>query len=366
VVIKKGNSDSVYPGLFSPNSYRRETMKKRGFLALLFLFCFLISLTIVTVPSVKAQAINLTFSTLFPYNHVHAIANADMAKEVEKRTNGRVRITLFPAGTLTKASVCYDGVAKGISDIGMSLFAYTKGRFPIMEAVDLPLGYPNGRVATRAAYEFYRKMNPKELRDVKVLVIHAHGPGILAAKKDVNSLADIKGMKIRCTGLNKKLARYLGAAAVSMPQGAAYEALRKGVVEGTFCPIEVLKEWNQAEVIDYVIQTKSLGYTTAFFVVMNKHKYESLPPDIKRVFNEVGREWVDVHGEIWDRADREGLQLVKQLGKKIHALSVTQEKKWIQSINPIIIDYQAKMGAKDLPGRKAVKVLRGLVAKYSK
>lgn len=341
-------------------------MKKKGLLTLLFASCFLISLTIVSVQSAKGEAINLTYSNFFPPTHGHGIAGANMAKEIEKRTNGRVKISYFPGGTLTKPRVCYDGVVKGISDLGMSCFAYTRGRFPIMEAVDLPLGYPSGKVASRVAYEFCKKMNLKELRDVKVLVIHAHGPAALLAKKDVNSLEDIRGMKIRCTGLASKLAKYLGAAPVAMPQNQAYEALQKGVVEGSFAPIEVLKGWKQAEVIDYVIQTKSLGYTTAMFVVMNKKKYESLPRDIKRVFDEVGKEWVDVHGDVWNKIDGEGREYVLQLGKKIHGLSPAQETKWIQSIRPIIIEYQSKMEKKGLPGKKAVSLLRDLIAKHSK
>ena len=341
-------------------------MKKKGLLTLLFASCFLISLTIVSVQSAKGETINLTYSNFFPPTHGHGIAGANMAKEIEKRTNGRVKISYFPGGTLTKPRVCYDGVVKGISDLGMSCFAYTRGRFPIMEAVDLPLGYPSGKVASRVAYEFCKKMNLKELRDVKVLVIHAHGPAALLAKKDVNSLEDIRGMKIRCTGLASKLAKYLGAAPVAMPQNQAYEALQKGVVEGSFAPIEVLKGWKQAEVIDYVIESKSLGYTTAMFVVMNKKKYESLPRDIKRVFDEVGKEWVDVHGDVWNKIDGEGREYALQLGKKIHGLSPAQETKWIQSISPIIIEYQSKMEKRGLPGKKAVSLLRDLIAKHSK
>ncbi len=337
-------------------------MKKNGLLTILFVFCFLVSLTIVSVPGIEAKTINLTYSNFFPPTHGHGIQGANMAKEIEKRTNGRVKVSYFPGGTLTKPRVCYDGVVKGISDIGMSCFAYTRGKFPVMEAVDLPFGYKSGKVATKVAWEYYKRMNPKELRDVKVLVIHAHGPGILAARKDVNSLDDIKGMKIRCTGLSSKIAKYLGAAAVAMPQNQAYEALQKGVVEGTFCPIEVLKGWKQGEVIDYVIETKALGYTTAMFVVMNKKKYESLPPDIQKIFDEVGEEWVDVHGNVWDSADRAGLKFVIELGKKIHALSPAQEKLWLQSISPIIIEYQAKMEKKGLPAKKAVKTLRQLIA----
>ena len=314
----------------------------------------------------EAAAINLTYSNFFPPTHGHAIAGANMIKEIEKRTNGRVKISYFPGGTLTKPTVCYDGVVKGISDIGQSCFAYTRGKFPVMEAVDLPFGYKSGKVATRVAYEFYKRMNPKELRDVKVLVVHAHGPAALLSRKDVNSLDEIKGMKIRCTGLASKLAKYLGAAPVAMPQNQAYEALQKGVVEGSFAPIEVLKGWKQGEVIDYVIETKSLGYTTAMFVVMNKKKYDSLPPDIQKVFDEVGEEWVDTHGEVWNYADREGYKFVVELGKKVHGLSASEENKWIQSINPIIIEYQTKMEEKGLAGRKAVSLLRKLVAEYNK
>jgi TRAP-type C4-dicarboxylate transport system substrate-binding protein len=341
-------------------------MKKSGLLTLVLVSCFALSLSLASVPAAGAETINLTYSIFFPPTHGHAIQGAAMAKEIEKRTDGRVKISVFPGGTLTKPTVCYDGVVKGISDIGMSCFAYTRGRFPVMEAVDLPFGYTSGSAATRVAYEFYKKMNPKELQDVKVLVIHAHGPAVLLAKKDVNSLEELKGMKIRCTGLASKLAKYLGAAAVAMPQNAAYEALQKGVVEGSFAPIEVLKGWKQAEVIDYVVESKSLGYTTAMFVVMNKQKYDSLPPDIKKVFDEVAEEWIDVHGEVWDSADREGLKFTKELGKTIHGLSPAEEKKWVQSISPIIIDYQAKMEKNGLPGKKAVQVIRELVAKYGK
>jgi TRAP-type C4-dicarboxylate transport system substrate-binding protein len=289
-----------------------------------------------------------------------------MAKEIEKRTAGRVKITVYPGGTLTKPRVAYDGVIKGISDLALGVFAYTRGRFPIMEAIDLPFGYPSGKVATRVAWEFYKRMRPAELNDVKVLTIHAHGPGILASKKDIYSLDDIKGMKIRCTGLSAKIAKALGAVPVAMPQNQAYEALQKGVVEGTFCPIEVLKGWKQAEVIDYVIETAATGYTTAMFVIMNKKKYEALPPDIRKVFDEVGEEWVEVHGKVWDDADREGRKYVIKLGKKIHRLPPDEEKKWVARVKPIIDDYVAKTEKKGLPGRKAVELIKELLAKYSK
>src|SRR5512138_2537068 len=144
-------------------------------------------------PRPAAEAIKLSYSVFFPPTHVQCIAATNWASEIEKRTGGRVQITIYPAGSLTKADQCYEGVIKGISDLGMSCFAYTRGRFPLVEGLDLPVGYPNGIAATRVADAMVRKYQPAELADVKVLYVHAHGPGILASKKAVRTLADLKG-----------------------------------------------------------------------------------------------------------------------------------------------------------------------------
>jgi TRAP-type C4-dicarboxylate transport system substrate-binding protein len=308
----------------------------------------------------------LTYSIFFPPTHGQSKAAVAWAKEVEKRTKGQVRITTFPGGTLTPAHQVYDGVVKGISDIGMSCFAYTRGRFPIMEAVELPHGYQNGTVATRVATEFYRRMKPQELDDVKVLYIHAHGPGLLHTKQPVHSMNDLKGMKIRSTGLSAKVVQVLGGVPVAMPQPATYEALQKGVVEGTFTPIETLKGWKQAEVVQCTTECTSVGYTTAMFVVMNMEKWNALPKDIQETISAINDEWVDVHGKVWDDSDNEGRQYTLSLGNTIIPLADDESKRWTEAVRPIIDDYIAAMEQETLPGKKAVDLIRLLIEQYSK
>jgi len=290
----------------------------------------------------QADPVKLTYSIFFPPTHAQAIAAIDFAKEVEKRTNGKVQITAFPGGTLTKAPMVYDGVVKGISDMGNSCFAYTRGRFPVMEVVDLPMGYTSGAMATRVANDFALSANPKELQDVKVLYVHAHGPGLLHTKKPVRTLEDLKGMKIRATGLSAKIVEALGAVPVAMDQGGTYEALQKGVVEGTFGPMEVLKGWKQGEVIKYTTNCPVVGYTTAMFVVMNKDKWNALPDDVKKVFEDTAKEWVTVHGKAWDAADEEGRKFTLSLGNEIIELSPEESAKWRKAVEPIINEYAAK------------------------
>jgi TRAP-type transport system periplasmic protein len=313
----------------------------------------------------QKRVIELNYSIFFPPAHAHSKAAESWAREIESRTDNAVKINIYPGGTLTGAGECYDGVVTGISDIGMSVFAYTRGRFPVMEALDLPMGYPSGKVATRVANDFYREIQPKELDDVKLLYLHAHGPGLLHTKRPVETLDDIKGMQIRSTGLSAKMVSALGATPVAMPQGDTYEALHKGVVEGTFAPIESLKGWRQAEVISSTTDCREIGYTTAMFVVMNKDRFNRMPEDIQRVFTEVSEEWIEEHGRIWDEADEEGLAYTFELGNKVFDLSAEQNVLWKSAIESVINEYVETAESRGLDGRKNVDLLRELIDRQS-
>jgi len=339
---------------------------KRHILSIALLLAFMVAIIVpMNATPAQAKTVKLTYSIFFPPTHGQAKAGVAWAKEVEKRTNGQVKITTFPGGTLTKANQVYDGVVKGISDIGMSCFAYTRGRFPVMEAIDLPHGYPSGTVATRVATEFYKKMRPQELEDVKVLYIHAHGPGLLHTKKAVRSIDDLKGMKIRSTGLSAKVTKALGGVPVAMPQPATYEALQKGTVEGTFAPIETLKGWKQGEVVKFTTECTSVGYTTAMFVVMNLKKWKALPQDIRTTIDAISEEWVDVHGKVWDKDDEEGRQYTLSRGNEIISLSDAESKNWAAAARPIIDSYVVEKEQKGLPGKKAATLVNLLINKYS-
>ncbi|MBN1507478.1 MAG: TRAP transporter substrate-binding protein [Sedimentisphaerales bacterium] len=314
----------------------------------------------------QPQVIKLSYSIFFPPTHVQCVTADAWAREIEKRTDGRVAITIYAGGALTQAAQCYEGVVNGISDLGMSCLAYTRGRFPLLEGLDLPLGYPNGTTATQVATELAEKYRPAEMADTHVLYLHAHGPGLLASKKPVKVLEDMKGVKVRGTGLSLKIVEALGGTPVAMAQPDTYEALQKNVVDATLCPIETLKGWKQGEVISCVTDATAVGYTTAMFVVMNKQKWEKLPADIQKVFTEVSREWVRKHGEAWDKADADGREFVKGLNREIVTLSSEEQHRWKRAVEPVLNAYVVAMKEKGLPGEQFLKDAQELIARYSK
>lgn len=298
------------------------------------------------------KTIELSYSNFFPPTHFHSILAEEWAKEIEVRTNGQVKITYYPAGSLTPAPKVYDGVVEGISDIGMSVLAYSMGRFPTSELIDLPHGYPNGWVATKVANDFYNKFKPAEFDDVHVLYFHAHGPGVVfTTKKPVRKLEDLKGLVLRSTGVGAKIAEALGAEGYGASQGEAYELMAKGTIDGSVTPREVLKGWKQAEVVKYVTGCYDVGYTANMFVVMNKDKWDSLPGDIKKIITEVSQEWAEKHGMVWDYYDKVAVDYFLSLGegREVIELSPAEMARWVEAAKVVKDKYMEEKAAMGLP-----------------
>ncbi len=323
---------------------------KTGSLMICILLIGLVGFTSVAFGQVK-----LNYSIFFPAPHKNSVLAAEWAKEIEKRTGGKVQVTMFYGGTLTSPDKCYDGVVKGISDIGFSVFSYTMGKFPLTEVIDLPLGYKSAAVATKLINEYYNKFKPKEFDDVKVMYLHAHGPGILHTKTAVNKLEDLKGKKIRSTGTVAKIVTALGGTPVAMPMSDTYDSLSRGVVDGTMAPVETLEGWKVGEVIKSTTENFGSAYSVAFFVVMNKAKWNSLPPDVQKTIAQVNEEWVIKQGQLWDSIDKSGRDFSLKLGNKFIPLSKEEDAKWAKAVTPMFDEYVKEKKAKGLPADEALK-----------
>jgi len=306
----------------------------------------------VALPTLAQAETKLTYSTFFPpTNHQSKLAEA-WCKEVEKRTDGKVKIEYYPGQTLTKAPQCYDGVVEGISDIGFSVLAYSRGRFPTMAAVDLPLGYKTAAQATATANAVYEKFQPKEFDDVEVMYFHGHGPGLLfTTKKPVKALDDMKGLKIRSTGNSAKLVKALGGTPVAKSMSENYQLLQKGVVDGSMHPIESNKSFKLGEVCKFGTDDFDVAYTTAFFIVMNKDKWASLDADSQKAITEINKEWADKHAKAWDDADVAGRKFLIEQGGEIIELSAEESAKWVEAAKPVLDGYVEMANEKGLDGK---------------
>lgn len=302
----------------------------------------------------QEKVVTLNFSDMFPPDNRVSIHMSQWCKEVEKRTNGRVKVTLFSGSTLTPPAQTYAGVIKGIADIGLSFPSYTKGRFPLTEVIDLPLGYKSAAVGGKMVNEYYKKFKPKEFDEVKVLLLYTTPPHMLFTKKAVNNLEDFKGMKIRTTGTTAAVTKALGGVPVAMTINEAYDSLSKGVVQGITCPYEPMKGYKLAEVVNFSTEYGS-AYTHAYYVVMNKNKWNALPTDIQNIIEKINEEWIEKFGPIWSEIEKEGKDVFVKSGGKIIVLSKEENARWADSLFPLLDAYVQDMKSKNLNGQEALK-----------
>jgi TRAP-type transport system periplasmic protein len=342
-------------------------MKKSFILASLVVFGAFFVFAVIPVPTVQAATYNFTYSTFFPPTHIQTKVPEAWIKEIEELSKGQIKIQIFTGGSLTPAPQIYDGVVKGISDFGLSVLAYSPGRFPVVSAVDNPLGFTNAFVATRVINGLNTKFQPKELSDVHVCYLFAHGPGVLhTVNKPVKKLEDVKGLKIRSTGTSQLIVRALGAAPVAMSQGETYDALKKNIADGTLVPLEALEGYKQAEVLKYTTLTYSCAYSQGFFVAMNLKKWNSLPPDLQKIITEVSKKYEDITAKAWGDSDDSGREFSLKLGHEFIKLSDEESAKFREAMKPVYAEYVKQAKEKGVDGEAVFKATQEMVEKFSK
>jgi len=222
--------------------------------------------------------IKLSYANFPPASTFPCVQMERWKTEVEKRTNGKIQIDTYPGGTLLGAKDMFDGVIGGQADIGCLCMAYQPGRFMLTNATSLPLGIPNAKVGSLVLSDLYKKYTPAAFEKVKVLTMFTTAPANIMSKKPIRTLEDIKGVDLRASGGAAKILKAWGANQIGMPMSAAPEALQKGVVQGLFSSVEVMKDFNFAEHCKYVTMTDTVIYP--FAVVMNLDSYNKLPVDV--------------------------------------------------------------------------------------
>ncbi|MCG6879005.1 MAG: TRAP transporter substrate-binding protein DctP, partial [Deltaproteobacteria bacterium] len=199
-------------------------------------------------------------------------------------------------------------------------------------------------------------------KDVKVLWLYVHAPGqIFTRKKPFKTLADLKGMKIRATNpyIQQSL-KVLGASPVSIPVPEVYSSLERGVVDGTAMPFEGMWVFKQYEVVDY--GTMCNLYTMTFAIVMNKKRWDALPADVKKVFEDnIGLGMSRKSGIVYDKTEAALKTKVIESGVKINDLPSADLASWKNEGYKISQNWAKEMEAKGLPGNAVLKEARSLL-----
>jgi len=332
-------------------------MKK---LITLTIICTFLSVSglLLAVP-VESQAVELKMSHFMPTKHTQHKVMAKWAQTIEEKSGGELKVTIFPGGALGKPPHQFDNAVKGITDIAFAIHSYTPGRFPLTSALRLPFLVQSGEKGSEILWEMSQKYLQDEYKKVKVLWTFCHGPGqIHTTKKQIKTLEDLKGLKLRTPGpIMSKVLKKLGAVPVPMPITQVYTALERKTIDGVCGPWEIMRPFRFYELTKYTTVVDI--YTLTFFEVMNKDKYNSLPANLKKIIDDnSGLKMSIAAGKAYDKADKPAYELCLKKGIKVYTLPPQERARWMEAAKPIEANWLKDMKAKGLPGKEVLNYIK--------
>jgi len=311
----------------------------------------------------ETATITLSYANFPPAITFPCVQMERWKEEVQKRTGGKVAIETYPGGTLLGAKNMFTGVVQGQADIGCLCMSYQPGVFPLTTALEVPVGFSSSTVASLVLWDLYEKYRPAAFKDVKVLAMFTTAPSNIMSRVPVKTLADLKGLELRASGGASQALKILGATPVSMPMPDTPEALQKGVVKGLFTSLEVLKDFNFAELCRFETVTNLQVYP--FAVVMNRQAWDKLPADVKAVFDELCREQSLWTGQYMDGHVQESLAWSKEkYGIEVYHLSDAEMTEARAKLAVMIDQWKEKAQAVGVPVDDVLADLLALKAKY--
>jgi TRAP-type C4-dicarboxylate transport system substrate-binding protein len=327
---------------------------------------------VMRVTRANAQEVTLKMHHFLPpVSNGHAKFLRPWADKVQTESGGRIRIDIFPSMQLGGTPPqLFDQARDGVADLIWTLPGNTPGRFPGIEAFELPFTANKRAIVNSKALSEYAEANLKdEFKDVRPICFWAHDHGLIHSTKQVKTLDDLKGIKLRFpTRLAGEALKALGVNAIGMPIPQVPEAMAQKVIDGAVIPWEVVPALKMQELVKFhaEIPGSPTLYTATFVLAMNRPKYDALPADLKAVIDRnSGQVAAEMAGKVWDEQSVIVSNLVRQRGNTITVIDAAEAAKWRELTKPVIDGWIKTVGERGLNGPKLLEAAQAALAKYA-
>ncbi len=308
----------------------------------------------------SAQTITLkVHHFLPPSSTAHSKIITPWCDKIAKDSGGRLKCQIYPSMQLGGTPPqLFDQAKDGVADIIWTVPGYQAGRFPVTEAFELPFMVNDSERASRGLWQYATKHASAEFKGVKPILFHVHDGALLhSSKKQVKTLEDFRGLKVRApTRLGTKMVAALGATPVPMPLPQAAEALSKGVIDGVMIPWEAVPTLKFEEIAHYHAEMPAGApqmLNVVFIFAMNQSKYDSLPPDLKKVIDANSgpdrSAWV---GKVFSEESAVGRKAAESRKNTFHTLPDAELKRWMAATSLIDDEWVKDMNAKGFDGKR--------------
>jgi len=287
-------------------------------------------------PARADDKVNLKISLWVPPAHPLVGTTQAWAKSMEQDSGGSITATVFPSEQLGKAFDHYDMARDGIADLAYVNPGYQPGRFPIINASQLPFYVSDARKGSVAVDNWYRKYAAREMPDTHYCLAFVQDPGTIHSRKKIVLPTDLKGVKVRpAQSMIGEWVTQLGGTNVQASAPESRDMLERGVADAIFFPWGSIFLFGIDKVVKYHIDAPL--YTTVFTWSMNKAVYDHMSPAQQKVIdNHCNAEWAARMGGEWGDFEAAGRAKMRAApGHEVYTLTPEQTDAWKQAAKPL-------------------------------
>ena len=295
---------------------------------------------------------------------------APWARQIEAQSGGRIRIDLFPSMQLGGAPAdLFDQARDGVVDLAWAQPCNSPGRFPKIEAFELPF-LPSRRalVSSKAVEDYARANLADEFREVHPICFSCSDRGVLHANRPVRTIEEMRDLRLHVqTRFAVQAVHWLGAVAVPMPSAQLPLAISQHVIDGGIDPWDMVPTFKLNDLLKTHTEfSDSSPSTTTFVLAMNKATYDKLPRELKTVIDNIsGQPAASIAGAMWDVQAAAVVDMVGGRGDPITTLLPEAVARWRKATEPVIEAWLKDMKEHKVDGGKLLANARALLAKYA-
>lgn len=280
-------------------------------------------------------------------DHPQGIGAKKFAELVEQKSGGKIKVKVYPGGTLGGEQQVASAMQGGTVEVSMMAPAQLVGNYKEFLVLDLPFAFANEREADLVLDgPFGKKL--LEVMPAKGLVGLAYMEqgyrSISNSKRPINKLEDIQGLKIRTiqNPLYVDMLNTLGANAVPMAFTELYTALDTKAVDGQENPYSTLEASKFYEVQKYMSATKHI-YNPQLLLVGKKF-WDTLSPAEKKIFQDAANEARDYQRKVAREMDLKSRQSLVKSGMQINDIAPQEIARMRDKVKPVVDKYSVQIG----------------------
>lgn len=288
------------------------------------------------------------------------------ATDVERETEGRVKVEILPA--LGSPQAHFDLVRKGVADVAMGVDSYTADRFKLPYGVNVPFTSDDSTSASIAYWRIHQKYFAEygEFDGVKLLGLWVHEPGYLHTTKVVpDSIEAIRNLKVRVAGgIMQDIAVALGLTPVFAPASETYQQLSSGVVDGVLFNMDSIGSFKLEGALHNVLMVPGGLYHGSHYMIMNQRKYDRLSEEDRAAIDKVSGEAIArLAGKAWDSSSARVTEALKAKGYNFVEPSPEFLAEIKELLAPIEQDWIARVADMGVDGEKVLADFRSEIEK---